>query len=353
MGDDVADTAERGRGPSRAQQARGWPLAAAAEPLLLSHEKESAAPGHTDARCGGQTCARLLLAACALALCCGPLIGLAGGGRAEWPRLGVPRPRAYAPPPHIAASSPPPSPRQSPLAPGAGPLDPPAAVSENEGESTGGCGSGSGLHADLPLREDFDFVIVGAGSTGSILGARLAEAGFSVLLLEAGAPTQAGLNGTDFLGGANLTVFDVPLAWPEIGKGDARWRAQYRWSVPASVPVNIARGIGGGGAQNAMISVRGQPMDFVDWGEGWQWDNVIGCAHRAALRPLPAVHDASDRSSAVQSTSRRAAPPRSLFFFAHSFFFSPTPLFFRPLAQLLLRSSSAIRRPKRAPFLPN
>jgi hypothetical protein len=50
---------------------------------------------------------------------------------------------------------------------------------------------------------------------GSVLAGRLAAAGFQVLLLEAGEPTQAKLGGRDFLLG-NLTIFDIPLDWDQV-----------------------------------------------------------------------------------------------------------------------------------------
>ena len=40
--------------------------------------------------------------------------------------------------------------------------------------------------------EEFDFIIVGGGATGSVVAGRLGQAGYSVLVLEAGGPTQAG-----------------------------------------------------------------------------------------------------------------------------------------------------------------
>lgn len=257
-----------------------------AEPLLAA--EEGGRPGGGDGRARARAAEpRALLAAAALALCCGaaacawPL--LAGGERTLWPRLARALPWAPSRPPvaGVGEAPPPPPPSASASTP-EGPADAGAtgccgcADASWGGAGGGAAGDRASAYAALPLREEFDFVIVGAGSTGSILGARLAESGFSVLLLEAGGPTQAGLNGSDFLGGANLTVFDVPLAWPEIGKFDARWRDEFRWHVPAAVPINVARGLGGGGAQNAMISVRGQPTDFAEWGPNWQWDNVIG-----------------------------------------------------------------------------
>ena len=51
--------------------------------------------------------------------------------------------------------------------------------------------SAPGIHGDpVPMRdlsrEEVDFCIVGAGAAGGVLGAKLAEAGFSVVMLDAG-----------------------------------------------------------------------------------------------------------------------------------------------------------------------
>ena len=69
-----------------------------------------------------------------------------------------------------------------------------------------------------------DYIVVGAGSAGSVAAGRLAAAGFDVLVLEAGAPSQAQLGGCSVKGncpwqrgdGRNLTVFDVPMEWLTI-----------------------------------------------------------------------------------------------------------------------------------------
>ena len=115
--------------------------------------------------------------------------------------------------------------------------------------------------------EIYDFVILGGGSTGSVVAGRLGSAGYSVLVLEAGGPTQRSLGGASS-GAGRWTVFDVPLGWLQV-LSDYRWSKEFQWSVPADPPPAVARGLGGCGIHNAMLYMRGRPEDFDHWGLGW------------------------------------------------------------------------------------
>ncbi len=128
------------------------------------------------------------------------------------------------------------------------------------------------LRSTSPV-EVYDFVIVGGGSTGSVVAARLGDAGYTVLVLEAGGPTQQSLGGTKTVAG-RWTIFDVPLGWVQV-LSDHRWSKQFQWDVPADPPPAVARGLGGCGIHNAMVYIRGRPGDFASWGRGWSWDEVL------------------------------------------------------------------------------
>jgi choline dehydrogenase len=116
-----------------------------------------------------------------------------------------------------------------------------------------------------------DFVIVGAGSAGSIVASRLSENGkFSVLVLEAG--------GWD----RNLWIH-IPLG---VGKTITNRKVNWAFQtepVPqlANRSVYLACGkvVGGSGAINGMVHVRGQREDFDGWRqagcEGWGWNDVL------------------------------------------------------------------------------
>lgn len=117
--------------------------------------------------------------------------------------------------------------------------------------------------------EQFDYVIVGAGSAGSALANRLSACGrYSVLLLEAG--------GSD----RNIWI-QMPIGYGKVFH-DARVNWKY---ITEPVPgLDGARSywprgkvLGGSSAINAMVYVRGHPRDFAEWNAvapGWGWDDV-------------------------------------------------------------------------------
>ncbi len=115
--------------------------------------------------------------------------------------------------------------------------------------------------------EEYDFVIVGAGSAGSALAARLSEDGrHTVLVLEAGVDDRRFL-------------IQMP-----VGYGKVYYDACVNWKYEtAPVPgLNGARSywprgkvLGGSSSINAMVYVRGHPRDFDNWGvPGWDWGSV-------------------------------------------------------------------------------
>ncbi len=132
--------------------------------------------------------------------------------------------------------------------------------------------------------DQFDYVIVGAGTAGCVLANRLTEDGkTTVLLLEAG-----GSDRTIWIQmpiGYGRTFFDPRVNWmyetapvPGLGGRRSYWP---RGKV-----------IGGSGSVNAMVHVRGQPQDFDDWRDlgnvGWGWDDVLPYFIRAEDHDLGA-----------------------------------------------------------------
>jgi len=117
--------------------------------------------------------------------------------------------------------------------------------------------------------EAFDYVIVGAGSSGATLAARLSEnPKLRVLLLEAGP--------------ASHPLSFLPLSYA-LFMEDARVNWRYRSARDAGMnnrrfAVPRGRVVGGSSTINGMLWVRGQPLDFDTWAQmgnpGWSWADI-------------------------------------------------------------------------------
>jgi choline dehydrogenase-like flavoprotein len=127
------------------------------------------------------------------------------------------------------------------------------------------------------MATNFDYVIVGAGSAGCVLAARLSEdPGVRVVLLEAGPPDSS-------------VLIHCPAGLALLAKnGQANWALQ---TVPQP-GLNGRRGyqprgkvLGGSSSINAMIYTRGHRSDYDHWAAqgnpGWGWSDVLPYFKRA------------------------------------------------------------------------
>ena len=116
---------------------------------------------------------------------------------------------------------------------------------------------------------DFDYIIVGGGSSGATLAGRLSSnPSIKVLLLEAG-PSDGSLKIKVPLGYGSL-FYDQKFNWKYETEPEAELTGRKMYWPRGKV-------LGGSSAINAMVYVRGHQNDFKDWAKvapSWSWSNV-------------------------------------------------------------------------------
>ncbi len=121
----------------------------------------------------------------------------------------------------------------------------------------------------MPFKDSYDYIVVGAGASGSVLAAELSKTGAEVLLVESGGADEA------------ATISNPSIWFYNVG-------GPIDWNLPiAPVPqlndrkFNMALGhvLGGGSSINAMVWSRGMERDYDRWeaegAAGWGFKDVL------------------------------------------------------------------------------
>src|SRR5882757_2334470 len=120
------------------------------------------------------------------------------------------------------------------------------------------------------MKLNFDYIIIGAGSAGCVLAARLTEdPDVTVALIEAGGRDTA-------------PEIGLPIAFPQLFKTDFDWDFATE-PEPAlkgrRVYLPRGKGLGGCSSINAMVYIRGNRADFDDWSRrgaaGWSFEKML------------------------------------------------------------------------------
>eukprot|EP00913_Durusdinium_trenchii_P028950 g27144.t1 len=147
----------------------------------------------------------------------------------------------------------------------------------------------------------FDYIVVGSGSAGCPLAARLAKAGASVLLVEAGGEAQRSME------------VQMPKKMWRLWQSEVDWgfrSVPQEKLLPPGRRLDMERGktLGGSSAINYNMWVRGAPEDYDRWAEefqcqGWSYQEVLP-HFKSVERVSAAIGDASGDAASSAAAFR-------------------------------------------------
>jgi choline dehydrogenase len=153
-------------------------------------------------------------------------------------------------------------------------------------------------------REDFDFIVVGAGSAGCVIAARLTESGkHRVLLLEGG-------------GKDNHVWIHIPLGVGKLLTNDTyAWRFQtepQQYLQGQNIYWPRGKVLGGSSALNGMAYVWGDPDEYDSWAShgvsGWSASDVLPYFRKLESTEYSA-NPLRGRDGPIRITDRAAREP--------------------------------------------